>query len=366
MPPGDTVGYRAWTASILADGTAVTASRDDGSLLRRTHDMRLSLVLLPNGSTPSRAARATLASVVRQSDPRWELWMRSDRASGVADQRINVLEPLSDEDGVGWFRRVVGHASGVFIVPLPAYAQLSPDACHEIAATIARCPDFDLIYSDEDALDEAGARLAPRFKPAWDPESMSGHLIGHVAAFRAGRLRDMISDVPASRSIELLLYELALRITGTPPARPALHIPRVLCSVPLSAIREALALDGSAARETVAEHLARQSNDGIAVIAPDRAPAWSRIVWPVPNPVPRASVIVPTRDQPTMLARCAEGVLERGLPGDRTPRRRQRIGRSVALDLLRRLGDDHRVRVLRHDAPFNFSQLNNLAARGFW
>ena len=76
-----------------------------------------------------------------------------------------------------------------------------------------------------------------------------------------------------------------------------------------------------------------------------------------------ASIIIPTRDRPTDLARCIHGVLHRTAHhnievlivdnGSRT--RRARI-------LLQRLARDPRIRVLSHPDPFNWSAMNNHAA----
>jgi GT2 family glycosyltransferase len=83
-----------------------------------------------------------------------------------------------------------------------------------------------------------------------------------------------------------------------------------------------------------------------------------------PVPLPLVSVIVPARDRAALLARCAHGVLHgTDYPaiellvldnGSRTVRMRR---------LLRRLGQDRRVRVLDAPGPFNWSALNNAGVR---
>ena len=114
----------------------------------------------------------------------------------------------------------------------------------------------------------------------------------------------------------------------------------------------------------MADHLAREGRDGVLVVPSERAPAWNRVIWPIPTPAPRATIIVPTRDQPTMLARCAEGVLKRtDYPNIELLVVDNGSENPVALDLLRRLDGSQGVRVLRFDVPFNFSVLNNLAVR---
>jgi GT2 family glycosyltransferase len=263
-----------------------------------------------------------------------------------------------------WFDRIVAVAEGEYLLPIPPYATLPRHAFLEFATAIASSAGAALIYSDEDALDDAGLRMAPRFKPEWDPEIMLGRdVVGHLSAYRIALLRDVGSTSPALQSSEAFLYDLTLRIAAMPDAAMVRHIPEVLCSVPWDML-QAGAMDGLTARQIVAAHLDRLGIEGASVVANPRAAAWSRVIWPVPSPQPLVSVIVPTRDQPTMLSRCVEGVLTR----TDYPNLELRIvdNGSVdqeALSLMRDLQADSRVHVLRVDAPFNFSTLNNYAAR---
>ena len=48
--------------------------------------------------------------------------------------------------------------------------ELSPDALFEIARLLPSDPEADLLYSDEDSVDERGDRSSPRFKPGLSPD----------------------------------------------------------------------------------------------------------------------------------------------------------------------------------------------------
>ena len=48
--------------------------------------------------------------------------------------------------------------------------ELAPEALAEVVRYLNAHPDADVIYSDEDKLDESGARCDPYFKPDWSPE----------------------------------------------------------------------------------------------------------------------------------------------------------------------------------------------------
>ena len=89
-----------------------------------------------------------------------------------------------------------------------------------------------------------------------------------------------------------------------------------------------------------------------------------RVAYPLPDPAPLVDVLVPTRDQRKLLARCMEGLLER----TRYPNLRVRIIDNDSrdpgtLELLEQLAPDPRVTVRRAPGAFNFSRIINQAAR---
>ena len=147
-------------------------------------------------------------------------------------------------------------------------------------------------------------------------------------------------------------------------SRPARirHIPAVLVH------RQAPDGAGPADAAAVARHLARRGAAGARVEANPRLPGTLRVRWPVPQPAPLVSVIVPTRDRAALLASCAAGVLHRTdypalelLIVDNDSREAETHA------LFAQLAADPRVRVLRRPGPFNYAALNNdaaVAARG--
>ena len=88
---------------------------------------------------------------------------------GAQDPRIKVR-----------FREARGHisaasnsaleiAKGDFVALLDHDDELREHALYMIAMELNAHPDADLIYSDEDKIDEQGTRYAPYFKPDWNP-----------------------------------------------------------------------------------------------------------------------------------------------------------------------------------------------------
>jgi GT2 family glycosyltransferase len=88
-----------------------------------------------------------------------------------------------------------------------------------------------------------------------------------------------------------------------------------------------------------------------------------RVIFSVPQPAPMVSIVVPTRDRAELLQRCIDSVREQ----TRYPNYEIVIvdngsREKRAVDLLARYAAQPGIEVLRIDAPFNYSALNNEAA----
>src|SRR5262249_30464297 len=120
-----------------------------------------------------------------------------------------------------------------------------------------------------------------------------------------------------------------------------------------------------ATRCAVRDHLDSRG-DKKAILKPaPLMPNAVRVIWPIPAREPLVSVIIPTRDRADLLSRCVDGVL------CRTEYSNLELiivdNESVETNTLRLferlIHRDSRVRILHHPGPFNYSTLNNAAAR---
>jgi GT2 family glycosyltransferase len=99
------------------------------------------------------------------------------------------------------------------------------------------------------------------------------------------------------------------------------------------------------------------------VEAVEQVPGYFRVNYrPQNNPL--ISIIIPTRDHAQILQRCIESIERKSS---------YRSFEIVVIDngskdantlaLLKKLTQEKRARIVRHDQPFNFSELNNIGAR---
>jgi O-antigen biosynthesis protein len=333
-------------------------------------------VLMPTFNPAPRHLLAAIQSVQAQIYPRWELCIADDastdpaiapllRAAQAADSRIIVIWRERNGHISAATNSALSLAKGSFVALLDHDDLLAPNALYEVANHIADQPKTDLLYSDEDRVDEAGRRSTPYFKPDWDPDLMLGqNLVNHLGVYRRSlveRLGGFRVGIEGSQD-----YDLALRaLAETAPDR-IVHIPRVLYHWRQGG-------GGRSFSESTIERCARNGRRAVeeflvpsvpgAIVQPAAAtPLWNRVIYPVPKPEPLVSVIIPTRNQEDVLSRAVDGVLRRtDYPAMEVLIVDNESDEPSALALLARLGSDDRVRVLPHPGPFNFSALNNHA-----
>jgi GT2 family glycosyltransferase/glycosyltransferase involved in cell wall biosynthesis len=126
---------------------------------------------------------ACIASVRRQTYPFWELCLCDDASTEEGtravldryqgtDPRIRVRR-LPRNHGIGGASNMAAEMStGEFIAMLDNDDTLEPDALIEIARALFAHPDTDVIYTDEDKIDEDGQLIDTYYKPDFSPEHL--------------------------------------------------------------------------------------------------------------------------------------------------------------------------------------------------
>ncbi len=373
-PDGPTT-YRRWIErhDTLDEGDRVAIAAHVAAMAAPP---RISVVMPVFDPDPA-LLRAAVGSVIDQYYPYWQLCLADDGSTraGVAeclaalagDARV-VVTRLAENRGIAAAtNEALATATGDYVALMDHDDLLPVHALYMVAAEIEAHPEAGLIYSDEDQIDAEGRRCLPYFKPDWNIELMRGHnLVSHLGVYRRdllARLGGLRAGFEGSQD-----YDLALRAAEAVGAAGIRHIPAILYhwrQDPGSFSKARLDGCVAAARRAIDEHLTRVGLGGMARVgALPMVPAWTRVTLSPPEPRPLVSVIVPTRNGAGLLRRCAEGVLS---ATDYAPIELLIVDNGSdaveALGLLAELGRDARVRVLRAPGAFNFSALNNQAAR---
>ncbi len=326
-------------------------------------------LLLPIGFEADDRLLDTLESLRRQFYPHWTVILAgAPRSAGVlaalagADPRIRLADRGRYADPATAAVTALRHAEAAWAALLAEGDRLPPHALYELAVDLARFPGTGLIYSDEDLIDFAGGRSAPRFKSGWDPDLLLSHdCIGGLAVYR----RDVIEAAGGIRATHGFAfgYDLALRATATLLPTEIRHVPAVLLHRPADAPRtlrdEALGLAALSVRHAAQDFLGTLADVSASPLLPSR----NRIAWKLPAPPP-VTVIMPTRDHADMLVPAAWGVLTRTDYPDLELLIVDNDSRDETTQAaFRDLRKDARVRIMRHPGRFNYAAMNNAAVR---
>jgi glycosyltransferase involved in cell wall biosynthesis len=280
-------------------------------------------VLMPVYNTPERWLQRAVDSVREQVYENWELCIADD-ASTAPHVRPWLERAAADDPRIRVvFRTENGHIShasnsalelahGEFVALLDHDDEIAPDALAEVALCLADRPATDIVYTDEDKIDEDGRRYTPYFKPDYLPDLLTGqNCLSHLSVYRTALVRAVGGFRPGYEGSQD--WDLALRVVDRTSPDRVRHVPKVLYhwrAISGSTAREVSEKDYSldAARRALLDHFARR---GIEVeVHPVPGSHW-QIVHPLPARHPLVSIIIPTRNAAALLRTCVASIFAR-------------------------------------------------------
>jgi GT2 family glycosyltransferase len=169
--------YQRWLATHTVSEAQLNEMRAELPSLR---DQPTISVITPVYNTDPRWLRACVESVRRQVYPHWELCLCDDASTREAtrqalreyesDPRIKITRLEINSHISAASNAALALATGEFVALLDHDDEYTPDALYRVVKHLNARPETDIVYSDEDKLDVAGARCDPYFKPDWSPE----------------------------------------------------------------------------------------------------------------------------------------------------------------------------------------------------
>lgn len=351
--------------------------KEYGEAIGRLGELPLISIVMPAYKTPIDLLDQAIESVRSQFYTNWQLCIAEDASDDAALRRRLELWQQRDSRIQVVFREQNGGisaatqsafelADGEWIALLDHDDVLRPQALAEIVLAIGRSPGAELIYSDEDKIDIQGRRYDPFFKPDFSYHLLlSQNYFNHLTVHRADNIRAVggwRSAFDGSQD-----YDLNLRIVDHVDGRNIVHLPKILYhwrSIPGSAAAGAgeKSYTFEAGRRALLEHLDRRGDQG--TIGQAGQSPYYRVRFDLPAPAPRVSLIIPTRDRADLVQLSVGSILEKtDYPDFEILLVDNQSSDPKALRLFKELEQDDRVRVLRYDRPFNYSAINNFAAR---
>ncbi|WP_197067137.1 glycosyltransferase family 2 protein [Ensifer sp. ZNC0028] len=334
-------------------------------------------ILMPVFNPDLKELRAAIVSVRKQTYGNWELCIVDDCSSShsvreaiselaSADARIKTAFRSENGNISEATNTAFDLATGEWIGLLDQDDVLHQSALAVVSRTIRAHPSVQVIYTDEDKIGERGNRFQPYFKPDFSLELLRAqnylnHFTVHRAAniYRVGKWR---KEFDGSQD-----YDLNLRIVESIADRDIIHIPFVLYhwratngSTAHSIQNKAYAV--VAGQRALQAHISRLNLDAQVVVLDDVP--YYRTRHRLPTHRPLVSIIIPTRDNIDVLKKCINSILH-----NTTYDRYEIIlvdngsTSTEAISYLNYLSGNGAATVLNQPGDFNYSKLNNDAAK---
>ncbi|MFT7005925.1 MAG: GT2 family glycosyltransferase [Colwellia sp.] len=317
--------------------------------------------------------QAMLESVFRQTYQNWQLILVDDNSA--CSELEKALQQAELDERITVVRRSInGHisaasndglkvADGEFIALLDHDDLLQKDALKVVALYLQLQPDANILYSDEDKINEQGGFEQAHYKPKWNPDLLYSHnYVCHLGIYRKSLLDDIGGfrlGVEGSQD-----YDLLLRAVKQCKEQGIVHIPYVLYHWRIAQGSTALAgseksYTDDAGLKALQDYFTDYS--GVSVESGLLSNTY-KVNWPIPVIQPLVSIIIPTKNGFELVKQCVDSVYKLT---DYTNFEILLIDNqsddSEALDYFQQLVTENKVRLLTYDQPFNYSAINNYA-----
>ncbi|MES9814080.1 MAG: glycosyltransferase [Candidatus Thiodiazotropha sp.] len=334
-------------------------------------------IVMPVFNVDEYLLRAALDSVLAQSYENWELCIADDASTRphikrVLDEYIRRYKRIKviyrEENGhiSNATNSAFSMASGDYVALMDHDDQLADFALYFVAQEIILNPHAEIVYSDEDKLNNEEVRFDHYFKPDFNPDLMRSHnMICHFGVYK----RSLVEKVGGMREgfEGAQDYDLALRcLREIDPRKQVRHIPWILYH--WRAIPESTASGGEAKSYAMDAALRAVKDDleirGLKadVTESEYIDGMIRVRYQLPDSRPLVSIIIPTRNGEKLLRQCIESIRDRSnykniefIIVD------NQSDDQATLAYLTELDSQDAIKVLRYDHPFNFSAINNFA-----
>lgn len=342
-------------------------------------DKPLISVVMPTYNPPKHFLIKAIESVLRQRYPYWQLCIADD-ASPNSDVKEVLAEYAELDARVKYIiREKNGHISaasnsalalceGHYVALMDHDDELAEDALFYMAQAINTYPSAQVLFSDEDKIDEQGNRFEPHFKPDWNKDLFfSQNYVSHLGVYKTSLLKKIggfREGVEGSQDQDLLLRCL-LHVADD----EIIHVPKVLYH--WRALAGSTALAASEKSYTSQSGIKALTDYFVAAgysnvkVEPAVVSNTYRVIYPLPASKPLVSMLIPTRDKLELLKPCIESILAKTsytnfeiliLDNGSV----ETATKAYFSEVVKR---DTRVRVLKYDYPFNYSAINNFGVK---
>lgn len=315
-----------------------------------------------------------IESVIDQLYENWELCIADDASTDpevtkvlhkfeALDSRIKVVYRQDNGHISNASNSALEVATGEWVALLDHDDLIPEIALYCVADCAIKNESCQMIYSDEDKINEHGVRESAYFKSDWNSALFLSHnMFSHLGAYKTDLLKEVGGFRVGMEGSQD--YDLALRCIEHVGESAIMHIPRVLYHWRIHSGSTASASDDAkpyamiAGERAINDHLERCGIDAKAELL-----KWGyRVKYNLPKVLPKVTLIIPTRDAHDLLRQCLDSIREKTsydnyeiivVDNDSVERE--------SLSYLKEIQQDSRISVLRVEGEFNYPALNNRA-----
>ncbi len=306
----------------------------------------------------------TLDSIGDQIYDNWYLTIVTDAQLPAdaldANNRIQWCAVTGGGDFTAAVNEQAASIPADWILLVEAGDRLAPQALAACATHISTQAQWRLVYVDEDRVSSTGERHEPEFKPDFNLDLLrSTNYVGSFLLIRRDAFCEADGFTAAGGAGG---YDLTLKCVERFGEAAIGHVQELLFHR-LDWNREGGQTDAmeELGRVAVEQHLARcglRARVGKGLLPHSYFAEYEH------SDVPLVSIVIPTRDRLDLLRPCVESIIAKtSYPNYELIVVDNDSCEPETLAYLRQLTTDPRIRVMRYPHPYNFSAMNNLAAR---
>lgn len=277
-------------------------------------------IITPVYNVDEKFLRSAIESVLNQIYSNWELCLVDD--ASTKDNTKKVLKEYEGKDkrikikyleknlGIsGASNEALKLSTGEYLTFLDNDDELYQNSLFEVVKLLNKDQGLDIIYTDEDKIDQNDHRVEPYFKPDWSPDLLlSFGYINHLTVYR----KTLVDSVGGLRIGFEGSQDYDLLLRTTEKTKKIGHIPLPLYG--WRKVRGSTSMDGlakkggqEAALRALEESLKRRNIRGSVSML--ELPGLFRIKYDIPNSL--VSILIITHDQPILLKKLIQSIQDK-------------------------------------------------------
>lgn len=322
---------------------------------------------------------AMLKSVFNQSYINWQLILIDDYSQNIdldvclceaeKDPRVTIVRRVENGHISKASNDGLEQATGEYVALLDHDDLLQIDALKTVVFYIQQenlnANEVNILYSDEDKINEKGEFEQAHFKPQWNPDLLYSHnYVCHLGVYKKSLLDDIGGfrvGVEGSQD-----YDLLLRAVKACNAQGIVHIPYVLYHWRIAQGSTALAgsekiYTDDAGLKALNDYFSDQT--GVSVESGLLSNTY-KVNWTLPKELPLVSIIIPTKNGLELVKQCIESIYNKSTYSNFEVLLVDNQSDDIdALSYFQELVESKQVRLLSYNYPFNYSAINNYAVK---